>query len=283
MGVIGNIGKLKKNMIPKIIHYCWYGRKPLSDTILMCIDSWKKYCPDYEIKCWNEDNSPLNLSWTKEAMKHQKYAFVADYVRFYALYNEGGIYLDTDMLIVKPIDGLLIHDFFIGIEDDSRVSMGIIGSIKGFLLNKICLSNYDNMIFDMVNPPVITKLLTPIFMEYGFIESDHSQLLSNNIKIYSTEYFYPIPYLQEFTIEDIPSYCTDKTYAVHLWNKSWSSEFTFLEERKYRKAFSMLCQRVKRTPLLPLRFYVKLFSTVLRLVAGEKGSNFYKKLKFLHK
>ena len=99
-------------MIPKIIHYCWYGRGEKSAAIQMCIESWRKYCPDYEIKEWNEDNSPMHIKWMHDAYKHQKYAFVADYARFYALHQDGGIYMDTDMLLVKPIDEFLKNSMF---------------------------------------------------------------------------------------------------------------------------------------------------------------------------
>jgi mannosyltransferase OCH1-like enzyme len=118
-------------MIPKIIHYCWFGNNELSDLEKMCISSWEKYCPDYSIKLWNELNSPMDHSWVRESYRHKKFAFVSDYVRFYALNNEGGIYLDTDMLLVKNIDNFLIYDFFIGYEDDFTLSMGIIGAQKG--------------------------------------------------------------------------------------------------------------------------------------------------------
>ena len=101
-------------MIPKVIHYCWFGRGEFSPAIRMCIDSWRKFCPEYEIKCWNEDNSPMNVSWVSEAYRHRKFAFMADYVRFYVLYHEGGVYMDTDMLLTKPIDEFLLEKAFVG-------------------------------------------------------------------------------------------------------------------------------------------------------------------------
>ena len=109
-------------MIPKIIHYCWFGRGEMPKLIKKCIKSWKKFCPDYKIMLWNEDSFDINSTiWTKQAYEAKKYAFVADYVRLYALYNHGGIYLDTDQQLIKKIDCFTEHKAF----------MGFIGGIIG--------------------------------------------------------------------------------------------------------------------------------------------------------
>ena len=152
----------------------------------MCIESWKKYCPDYTIKEWNEDNSPMHIKWMHDAYKHQKYAFVADYARFYALFQEGGIYLDTDMLLVKPIDCFLSEKLFMGLEDKNTASFGIIGAEKGLTFCKTVLELYDNAIFDLMNPPIITRLITPQLVQFGFREIDETQRLSNGLTLYKT-------------------------------------------------------------------------------------------------
>ena len=106
-------------MIPKVIHYCWFGRNPLPPLAIKCIESWKKYCPDYEIKEWNEDNFDLDLfPYTREAYDNRKFAFVTDVVRLYALYHEGGVYMDTDVEVLKPIDCFLTHHAFSGFENE---------------------------------------------------------------------------------------------------------------------------------------------------------------------
>ena len=95
-------------MIPKIIHYCWFGRGQMPELALKCLESWKKYCPDYEIKEWNEDNFDLETyPYAREAYENRKFAFVTDVVRLYALYHEGGIYMDTDVEVLKPLDRFL--------------------------------------------------------------------------------------------------------------------------------------------------------------------------------
>ena len=104
-------------MIPKIIHYCWFGGNPLSDDAKRYIASWKKYCPDYEIREWNESNFDINENdYCREAYEQKKWAFVTDYVRLKALYEYGGIYMDTDVEVVKPLDPLLSYDALSGYE-----------------------------------------------------------------------------------------------------------------------------------------------------------------------
>ena len=121
-------------MIPKIIHYCWFGRGEMPSLAKKCIASWKKYLPEYKVKQWNEDNFDLNLyPYVAEAYAQRKFAFVTDVVRLYALYTEGGIYMDTDVEVLKPLDEFLRHPAFSGFEDEKNVPTGIMGAEKGSL------------------------------------------------------------------------------------------------------------------------------------------------------
>jgi len=253
-------------MIPKLIHYCWYGKGKKSATIEMCIASWHKFCPDYEFKEWNEDNSPMDILWMRAAYKHQKYAFVADYARFYFLYHEGGIYLDTDMLLVKPIDTFLEEKCFIGLEDEHNANMGLIGAEKGSEFCKLCLDYYDSQTFDMVNPPIITRFITPLLFNFGFKEEDVCQRLSNGITVYKSDFFYPIHYSQKFNLKDVYTYQKPDTYSIHLWNKSWLDEFHLLEAGEYKLGFSEVLKRLKRTPFLPIRYWKKVIKYFGRYV-----------------
>ena len=109
-------------MIPKIIHYCWFGRNPLPASAMKCIASWRKYLPDYEIKEWNEDNFDVNsIPYTKQAYEAKKYAFVSDSARFWILYYEGGLYFDTDMEIVANMDEIIARGPFMGIEQGASL------------------------------------------------------------------------------------------------------------------------------------------------------------------
>lgn len=245
-------------MIPKTIHYCWYGRSKFPPEIEMCLASWRKYCPDFKIKEWNEDNSPMDIPWIRDAYKHRKYAFVADYMRFYALYREGGIYMDTDMLLVRPIDAFLQDEAFLGREDESNANMAILGAELGDTFCKKCLDYYDSTKFDVVSPPIITRFITPQLFQYGFIEEDTTQNLTNGLTVYKSSYFYPIHYSQEFALEGVMQYIKPDTYGIHLWNKSWTDELALLAKGEYKTGFHLARQRIKRTPFLPWRYYRKL-------------------------
>ena len=123
------VAKLGETVIPKIIHYCWFGGAQKPDTVKKCIASWKKYCPDYEIKEWNESNFDLNsCRYSREAYENKKWAFVADYARLCVLYSEGGVYLDADMELRAPIDRFLYDDGFAGFESKDFVALGIVGA-----------------------------------------------------------------------------------------------------------------------------------------------------------
>ena len=286
-------------MIPKIIHYCWYGRGKLSPEIELCLASWRKYCPDYEIKLWNEDNTPMHIAWIKEAYRYQKYAFMADYMRFYALYHYGGVYMDTDMLLIKPLDGFLMNKSFLGREDEHNASMGIIGTEKGDKLCAMCMDFYDKTKFDMVHPPIITRFITPHLFQYGFVESDVTQCLSNGLMVYQSSYFYPIHYSQQFDLGDIVpmphsnqkidyATCLDQcgdyggyvkenvpTYGIHLWNKSWVDEISLLAQGRYAEGFPLVWKRFKLTPVLPLAYWKKVFKYLIKslLKTGRKKSS----------
>jgi len=132
-------------MIPKIIHFCWLSGDEYPEKIKMCLDSWKKNLPDYEIKLWNTENFDVNCSnWTREAFEKKQYAFVSDYVRFFALYNYGGIYLDSDIEVKKSFNDLLDKKFFFGYEYEGLPEAAVVGAEKGLGWIKQCLDWYPN-------------------------------------------------------------------------------------------------------------------------------------------
>ena len=256
-------------MIPKVIHYCWYGKGEYSPEIKMCLDSWKKHCPGWEICLWNEDNSPMDVPWVRDAYKHQKYAFMADYVRFWALYHYGGIYLDTDMLLVKPLDSFLGDAAFLGREDVYTASMGIIGAGKGSEFCRMCLGLYDSAVFNMASIPIITRLITPELFRFGFTEEDITQHLSNGLVVYKSDVFYPIHYSTPFELSEIGSFIKEDTVGVHLWNKSWKDEIQMLAAGEYKEGFHLVWKRLLRTPILPLRYYKKVIKYLLFWALGK--------------
>lgn len=135
-------------MIPKVIHYCWFGRGKMPELANKCIESWKKYCPEYEIIEWNEDNFDVNCCpYVKEAYESRRFAFVTDYVRLYAMYTQGGIYMDTDVEVVRNLDEFLGHQGFSGFESETQIPTGIMAGEKGFPLFKDLLAYYDGRHF----------------------------------------------------------------------------------------------------------------------------------------
>ncbi len=232
-------------MIPKIIHYCWFGYNTKPDLIQKCIDSWKKFCPDFEIIEWNESNSHrFQNKFYKQAIQKKQYAFAADYIRFCVLNEYGGIYLDTDMLVLNKLDGLLSSRFFISKEDDFYYSFGIIGSVPFIGILEIIIKAY-NIDFDYFKRPVIPRYLKEIV--------DKSIRLNENFKIYPTDYFYAFPYDKRH--QDFNQYLTKNSIAVHLWNESWNYDKKHL---KTSYTFTLLYDILFNN--YSLFFFIKYFS-----------------------
>lgn len=201
-------------MIPKKLHYCWFGPNQKTKIFEECFLSWKKYCPDFEIIEWNDNNTRnIPCSFFKDALRKKKYAFAADYIRTKVLLEQGGIYLDTDMLLLKPINDLLNFNFFIGEEVKGRVAFGFYGAKPQNHLLKIMLQYYENNYFNSFSPPVIT---------HTFINLLKFENLNENEIIFPPEIFYPLPY--ELKNEDYREYISNISYAVHLWDHSWEIE-----------------------------------------------------------
>lgn len=207
-------------MIPKKIHYCWFGRGKMPELAVKCIESWKKHLPEYEIKEWNEDNFDLDLyPYAREAYDNRKFAFVTDVVRLYALYHEGGIYMDTDVEVLRSLDDFLDCPAFSGFEDDVYVPTGIMASEKGGKWAEENLAYYDGRHFvneqgklDLTtNVVTITNYMLP----YGLKQNNTFQQFPRLITFYPKDYFCPKSY------EDGKIYLTDNTYTIHHFAGSW--------------------------------------------------------------
>ena len=260
-------------MIPKIIHYCWFGRGKYSNAILKCMESWKKYCPDYQFMLWNEDNSPMDIKWMHDTYKCGHYAFSADYMRFWALYNYGGVYLDTDMLLIKPIDEFLKNDMFLGREDATHASMGIIGMPRHADMCKLILDYYNSLTFDINHVPIITVVLTPLLENFGYKYENITQTLTNGLTIYQSSYFYPVHYRDTFDVQDLltPPYGgfvkkDQPTYGIHLWNKSWADEWECFNKHNYKQAYRQVWFRLWSNPIQPYKYYKKLFKQTIKMI-----------------
>jgi mannosyltransferase OCH1-like enzyme len=205
-------------MIPKVIHYIWLGGQPLPKIAEKCIESWKKYCPDYEIKRWDETNIDLNkYQFCKDAYNSQKYAFASDVIRTDILYNYGGVYFDIDVELLKPIDKLLEHNCFMGFETSNLLNPGLIlGTTPNNpdLLN--ILNIYSNLTFDInkLKETTVCAMFTNYYTKLGLTANNTNQSIGDTY-FYSSEYFSPIDVITN------KKRITKNTYSIHLYNASW--------------------------------------------------------------
>lgn len=206
--------------IPKSIHYCWFGGKEKPDIVKRCIQSWKENLKDYEIIEWNETNFDITSnSFVKEAYEAEKYAFVSDYVRVVALYNQGGIYLDTDVELYKSFDGFLHHETFWGFEQENYIATSTIGAKPGSKLIGHFLDSYDNKRFlredgsfdELTNVAIVTKILE----DNGLIRDGSFQEMKGIGVVYPQTYFSPFDYI------NCRKFLTEETVAIHHFYKSW--------------------------------------------------------------
>lgn len=209
-----------KESIPKVIHYCWFGGNPLPKAVEKCINSWKKYLPDYKIKEWNENNFPIeNYIFAKQALEKKKFAFVSDVARLHALKNEGGIYMDTDVEVIKPLDELLNQTAFTGFETDDYLSSCVIGSVKNGKWVEDFLSYYINRNFinedGSLETISNTSILTKLMFAKGIKMNNTFQTIDNYVTFYTKEYFSPKSYING-ALE-----LTDNTYSIHHFAKTW--------------------------------------------------------------
>ncbi len=209
--------------IPKVIHYCWFGNGKMPALSEKCIESWKKYCPEYKIVCWNEENFDLSQNqYAKEAHDAGKWAFVSDYVRLKVLYDEGGIYLDTDVELIKPIDTLIEKEGFMGFDDNGMISTGLgFACEKGNELVSALLTDYDDIAFVLPDgeydltpcPERNTETLKKLGMDI-----DNKDQVFMGIHMLPEDYLCPVKY---YTGKKV---ITKNTYSIHHFCASWISK-----------------------------------------------------------
>ncbi len=212
-------------MIPKIIHYCWLSKDPFPESINKCMESWKKKLPDYELMLWNFDRFPRGKSkWVDQAFEAHKYAFAADYIRLYALYNYGGIYLDSDVEVLKSFNNLLHLPYFLGQENTpSGIEAATIGCEKGNPLIKDMLDSYEEKVFlnsdgtyNTLPLPFIFRKCIEARYEYHCI-NDESQFDSNPnvVNVFPIDWFSPKHWMtKELNV-------TNNTFSIHHFAGSW--------------------------------------------------------------
>ncbi|AZP05385.1 glycosyltransferase family 32 protein [Jeotgalibaca ciconiae] len=207
-------------MIPKIIHYCWFGGNPIGEREQKVMESWKEYCPDYEIMEWNEDNFDVeNMgNYVKEAYEEEKWAFVSDVARLYALIQYGGIYMDTDMEVIKPLDQLLKLDAFMGFEVETTISTAIIAAKPKHPTFQLLYDDYEDRHFKNEDGTLDEKTnvirITEIFEEHG-LELNNEKQEVMGVTIFPRIYFSPKSYWTQ-EIND-----GEETHTIHQYSGSW--------------------------------------------------------------
>lgn len=238
-------------MIPKKIHYCWFGRNPLPESALKCITSWKKFFPGYEIIEWNEDNFDVNsIPYTAQAYDARKYAFVSDYARIKILYEHGGLYFDTDVEVIRLMDDIIAAGPFMGFEIDpcknrpyGAVNPGLgLGAKQGMKLYKSIIDYYKNLSFIRVDgsyntTEAIVNITTGELIKGGLEYASGIQNIED-IMIYPSEYFNPL--------DDATGKLnlTQNTYSIHWFTKTW------MNVNPYRQRLSRLAHRLLGVNLL---------------------------------
>ena len=224
---------MQNNTIPKVFHYCWFGGKPLPARFLECKEQIAKLCPDFEIKEWNENNFDVNsVPFVKEAYEAKKYAFVADYVRMYALYNEGGVYIETDAVIIKPIHDLLNCEAFIG-RGSETMAVALFGMVKGHNLAGRTIEYYNKKHFKNADGTyditTINQVIYSIIKDYfGYIECNDPVTLKEGLIVYPKEYLFTDWASGVMKI-------SPKSYVIHYADASWQSEEARYEKKIYRR------------------------------------------------
>lgn len=217
-------------MIPKTIHYCWFGRGQMPESAKKCIESWRKYLPDYEIKEWNEDNFDINSNcYVKQAYESRKFAFVTDYVRLYALASEGGVYMDTDVEVLKSFDPFLHHPAFSGFENNNYVTTGMMASEKNGKWVTELLDEYDNRCFIMpdgsLDTTTNTVVITKNMVKHGLILNNTFQDIEGLATMYPSEYFCP----KDHTTGQL--FVTENSVCIHHFACSWQPKISRIRHR----------------------------------------------------
>ena len=250
-------------MIPKVIHYCWFGGNPLPNIAVKCINSWKKYFPDYEIIEWNESNFDLfSCDYCREAYDAKKWAFVSDYARFKILYEHGGVYFDTDVELVKKIDFLLKYSAFFGFENKKYISTGLgFGAERGCGLLYEMMEMYQTIPFILEdgseNKKTCPVINTEIFLKHGLEQKDKQQILEGNIMILPSICMCPIDFETGYRRK------SKKTISVHWFHASWMERAEREYHKKHRQA--LLEEKKNDWKYLPNRMIKKLLGEKIYL------------------
>lgn len=254
-------------MIPKVIHYCWFGHTPKPKLFYKCYKSWKKKCPEYEIVEWNESNFDISSCplYVRQAYEAQKWAFVTDFVRLKIIYENGGIYLDTDVEVRKNLTSLLKYDAYFGFENNCFIATGLgFGAIKKSKIIEELIKDYETIPFVLndgeYDETPCPERNTPHFKKYGFEINGETQV-KDNICVFSSEYLSPLSF------ETGKKHITQNTISIHWYSASWKTK----EQLEYYKKTKSKERQEKRKD-----YIIHIPNRLIKKALGEEK---YKKLK----
>lgn len=210
--------------IPKVIHYCWFGGRPHPESVVRCMDSWRRVLPDYRIIEWNETNFDVNTNdYTREAHSAGKFAFVTDYVRLKVLHDHGGIYMDTDVEVLKSLDRFLHHASFSGFEDETNIPTAVMGSQAGNEWIRLLLADYEGLHFlgadgeeDLTTN--VSRITRTTHQSYGLSMDNRFHDIPGVLTLYPKDYFCPKSYRTGIITR------TANTHAIHHFSGTWRTE-----------------------------------------------------------
>jgi len=244
--------------IPKIIHYCWFGQETFPSDFNSNIKSWISHNPDFLIRCWGNENLPMEYSYVKNAFSNKKWANLSNFMRLYLLVKYGGIYLDTDVVVLKPFKDLMANKCFLGIESchDGNIILNnaILASVPGHFFITKCLykltDEFDGNEAANLSSPILTTGV------YSSLSSDEK----STVKIYPSDFFYPSCWNSKDDVN-----ITQNTVTIHQWNGSWHTEFDNLYHKNYKKAFTQFRKKVY-SEKFNLPYIVKFIITFIKVV-----------------
>ena len=233
-------------MIPKKLHYCWFSGEPFPESILRCIDSWHKFLPDFEWVKWDYDKAKaLDIPWVNKALAQKNWAFAADAVRLYALYTKGGLYLDTDVEVLRSFEPMLNQPYILGYENGSdRIEAATMGCEAGFSPMKIALDFYRNQEFNY-SENVVDQMVLPNILRESFKDFKDLQILPESA-------FSPKSFIDGIIR------ATEETYSIHHFSSSWRPESVRKGIARRQKLFAKFPRPIAKVLSIPLALWTNL-------------------------